>query len=185
MWKQKIPQTWQIEMPVTDQGVDSSRYQLIPRTLIFITRGESVLLLKGSSQKRLWGGLYNGVGGHVEQGEDVLSAARRELAEETGLVPDDLWLVGVVTVDTGQEIGIGLYVMKGNSDSGDPLSSEEGELEWVPYAEIQEKNLVEDLPVLLPRVLKVEKNDPPFSARYYYNQDDRLIVKFSSEMTGN
>lgn len=166
-------------MPVTDQGVNPDRYQLIPRTLIFITRGESVLLLKGASRKRLWADRYNGVGGHVEQGEDVLSAARRELAEETGLVPDDLWLAGTVTVDTGGKIGIGLYVMKGSSDFGEPDPSAEGELEWVAFDEIQGKDLVDDLPVLLPRVLKGKVGDPPFSAHYYYDGDDKLVVEFA------
>ena len=179
MEKPKIPPTWLTEMPVSDQGVNPDRYQLIPRTLIFLIRGESVLLLKGSSNKRIWAGRYNGVGGHVEQGEDVLSAARRELMEETGLVPDDLRLIGTVTVDTGQEIGIGLYVMKGTCDNGDPLPSEEGELEWVPFDEIGGIDLVEDLPVLLPRVLKAQASDPPFSARYFYDQQEKLVVEFT------
>ena len=168
-------------MPATDQGVDSKRYQLIPRTLIFIIREDSVLLLKGAPGKPIWGGRYNGVGGHVERGEDVLSAARRELAEETGLVPDKLWLVGTVTVDTDQDIGIGLYVLKGISSSGEPRPSEEGELDWVPFDKLQEKDLVEDLPILLPRVLKAELSSPPFSARYYYDIDDNLVVEFADE----
>jgi 8-oxo-dGTP diphosphatase len=165
-------------MPVSDQGVDPNRYQLIPRTLIFLIRGESVLLLKGAAHKRLWADRYNGVGGHIERGEDVLSAARRELEEETGLVPDEMWLAGTVTVDTGQNIGIGLYVMKGTSENGHPRPSEEGTLEWVGFDHIQDKDLVDDLPILLPRVLKTEVGDPPFSARYSYDEDDQLIVEF-------
>jgi len=166
-------------MPASDQGVNPERYQLIPRTLIFITRGESLLLLKGASDKRIWADRYNGLGGHVERGEDVLSAARRELSEEAGLVPDELWLAGTVTVDTGEEIGIGLYVMKGISRQGELHPSKEGELEWVPFDGIQSKELVEDLPVLLPRVLSQEPTDPPFSARYYYDEEEKLIVDFA------
>ena len=67
-------------MPSSDQGVTHDRYTLIPRTLIFLTRGERVLLLKGAPHKRLWANRYNGVGGHIERGEDVLTSARRELA---------------------------------------------------------------------------------------------------------
>jgi len=177
----KIPPIWQINMPVSDQGLSNDRYQLIPRTLIFLTRGESVLLLKGAPHKRIWANLYNGVGGHIERGEDAYAAAMRELREETGLIPDDLWLVGTVMVDTGEDTGIGLYVMKGSCSKGQAQPSEEGDLEWVPFNEILEKKLVEDLPVLLPCVLNQKVSDPPFAARYYYDDGGKLIVEFSDQ----
>ena len=75
-----------------DQGVAVSRnrYQVIPRTLCFITHGDDVLLLLGGSHKRIWAGRYNGVGGHIEPGEDVYEATLREVAEETGLAVHDV-----------------------------------------------------------------------------------------------
>ena len=105
----------------------------------------------------------------------------RELREETGLIPDDLWLVGTVMVDTGEDTGIGLYVMKGSCSKGQAQPSEEGDLEWVPFNEILEKKLVEDLPVLLPCVLNQKVSDPPFAARYYYDDGGKLIVEFSDQ----
>ena len=166
-------------MPVSDQGVNTERYQLIPRTLIFLTRGESVLLLKGAAHKRLWANRYNGVGGHIERGEDVLTAARRGLLEEPGRVPDDFGLAGTVTVDTGQDIGIGLYVLKGACSEGIPRPAEEGELEWVAFEEIGKKDLVDDLPILLPRIIQAKISDPPFAARYFYDAEDQLVVEFA------
>jgi len=40
-------------MPKSEQGISAGRYMIIPRTLIFITRGDSVLLIKGAPDKRL------------------------------------------------------------------------------------------------------------------------------------
>ena len=164
-------------MPASDQGVNLDRYMLIPRTAIFVRRGDSYLLLKGAPTKRLWAGKYNCLGGHVEQGEDVLTAAKRELLEETGLEAN-LWLCGTVIMDTGQNPGICLYVFSGECTVGEPKPSKEGAAEWVQIEALGELPVAEDLPILLGRIHKMKRGDVPFAARSFYDDGDNLIVKF-------
>src|SRR5512141_933631 len=118
-------------MPQSDQGVTRDRYTVIPRTAIFLRRGDSYLLLKGAPTKRLWANKYIGLGGHVERGEDILSAAKRVLMEEAGLTAD-LWLCGTLLVDAG-ETGIGLYFFTGEYIAGKLQPSREGRPEWIAY----------------------------------------------------
>lgn len=165
-------------MPASDQGSLHGRYSLIPRSLIFITRGPEVLLLKGAPHKRLWANRYNGIGGHLERGEDVLNAARRELMEETGLNIAGLWLCGVITIDTGEETGIGIFVLRGEYVAGELAPSSEGALEWVSFARLSQLPLVEDLQILLPRVLAQPPGAPPFAAHYSYDETGKLAIRF-------
>jgi 8-oxo-dGTP diphosphatase len=161
-----------------DQGVNRERYMLVPRTLIFLTRSDRVLLLKGSAHKRLWPGLYNGVGGHIEQGEDVITAAYRELLEETGITPSKLWLCGTLTVDTQTNPGVCAFIFRGECEDATLKTSPEGNLEWVQRSSINQLPLVSDLPVLLEKVLEMKTGDLPFSANSHYDQTGKPIITF-------
>lgn len=166
-----------------DQGAAQgrARYQVIPRTLCFITWGDEVLLLRGGPHKRLWAGRYNGVGGHVEPGEDIHTATLREVQEETGLSVHDLRLRGVVHVDAGDpRVGILFFVFTARAASRAVGSSPDGDLEWWPTDRLPVADMVEDLPILLPKVLGMGPTDPPFFAAYRYDEQNRLVISFAA-----
>jgi len=164
-------------MSRSEQGLSYDRYICIPRTLIFLIREDSVLLLKGAPTKRIWANKYNGVGGHVERGEDIISSAKRELLEETGF-STDLRLVGTLQVDVEPEAGISVYIFTGESVKGDPHPSEEGSLDWIPFAELEQYPLVDDVVILLNKIRAMDMESPPFSARSFYDENENLIVRF-------
>lgn len=164
-------------MSVREQGVQLDRYSLIPRTAVFLRDGDAFLLLRGSSSKRIWPGRYNGVGGHVDRGEDILTAAVRELREETGLEAS-LWLCGTVVVDSGT-VGIGLFVFSGAVVGGQLRESPEGRPEWIPYDRIQYLPTVPDVPQLVARIRQMKRGDPPFAARSHYDEVGQLRLEFA------
>lgn len=171
-------------MPVSDQKIDVQRFQLIPRTLIFIQQGERILLLRGSESKTRWAGMYNGIGGHVESGEDLLEAAQREFREETGFEAPDLRLAGVLTIDVGSNPGVGIYIFWGEIGTTTrtfeltQAGSEEGSLEWVNIRDLDQYPLVEDLPELLEVLIKEQKSQNPVVGFYWYTQQGEQKRKF-------
>lgn len=140
-------------MQPEDQRSTDVRYTVIPRVLVFLTRGDQILLLLGAPDKKLWAGKYNGLGGHIEPGETPYQAAVREVQEEAGLIVEALTLRAVVHATLPEPPGVIFFVFVGNMPAGEPRSSVEGTPEWVAQSALDTLPLVEDLPQLLPRVL--------------------------------
>lgn len=168
-------------MGAEQQGANAThgRWLVIPRTLCFVLNGDAILLMKRGPHKRVFPNQYNGLGGHIERDEDPLSGARREILEESGLQVRDLRLRSVHNIDAGQDTGIVLYVYTAMSDSREiTVESDEGTLEWVPIAQLDQYDLVEDLPFLLPRLLAMPYSAPPYSVHVSYDADDQIQMRF-------
>jgi 8-oxo-dGTP diphosphatase len=138
------------------------RFTAEPRTLVFLLNGDAVLLIERSPQARLFPGHYNGIGGHVERGEDVLAAARREVREETGLDVPQLDLRGILSishsqyadaVDPDNEPGALVFIFVGQVSERREIASAEGALHWVQLDRLREVRVMPDLLELLPHLV--------------------------------
>ena len=134
--------------------------------------------MRVGAHKGAWAGRLNGIGGHIEAGEDPHASAQREVAEEAGLVARDLRLVGSILIDVGGSPGIGLFVFVGQS-AGAPHGSPEGAPLWVPLERLGAHPLVEDIPEILPLALRCYQDGTTFTALYRFTPDGQAVRTFT------
>ena len=84
----------------------------------------------------------------MEPGESFVDAVIREMKEETGLTVTDPRLAGVkqFPIENGRYI---VLLFKAIRWTGELVSSEEGQMEWVEYGKLSAVNTVDDLGELL------------------------------------
>ena len=146
------------------------RYAARLVTLTFVVDDEHVLLMRHPDDGDRFPGRWNGIGGHVEPGEDIRAAARRELREESGLDLAELRLCGVVHESGLLGRGFVLFVFLASCTRRAAHSPEGRELVWHPIAELADLPLVHDVEILLTRALA---GGAPFFAVEAYDGGDR------------
>jgi 8-oxo-dGTP diphosphatase len=169
-------------MGANEQGANATenRWLTIPRTLCFVLNGDDILLMKRAPHKRIFPNRYNGVGGHIERDEDPLTSARREIKEETGLDVRDLHLRAVYNIDAGEATGIVLFVFTAISENRAVVANSEGALHWIALDGLDSLDLVEDLPLLLPRILTMKPNESPLFVHVSYDASDVIQMRFAA-----
>ena len=98
-----------------------------------LVRGDQVLLVHRSPGRRWYPDVWDLPGGHVDGGEDELTALRRELREELGVHATGIDPTPVVRIsDPTSDLELGLWVVR--AWSGDPTNAcpdEHDEIRWV------------------------------------------------------
>lgn len=84
--------------------------------------------------KEPYKGLYNFVGGKIEEGEDHLDAAYRELFEETALTREDIAIRRLMSFDYPLD-GCYVEIYVGRLSEPKEVSGTENELVWLPLTE--------------------------------------------------
>ena len=153
------------------------RYLLIPRTLVFVRYKGKYIFIEKDFNNSFIDGSINGVGGHMEMGEDPFSSARREVFEETGLSLTNLELIAILFSDTTKNPGIIVFIFRAESMGEKIIESEEGKIIISKKEEIiSKKGLMKDIPFLMDICEKHKENSRPLILMYQCDNDGELRI---------
>lgn len=138
-------------------------------TLIYVEQDGRYLMLhrvkkQGDINKDKW----IGVGGKFEPGETALDCAKREMAEETGLIAEKLDYRGIVYFESDLYESEEMHLFTCRAFSGALHECDEGTLEWVDKRKIYSLNLWEGDRLFLK---KLAADAPFFRLRLRYEGD--------------
>jgi len=146
-----------------------ARTEQVELTCLCMIYKDDMILLQNRVKKD-WRG-YTLPGGHIEPGESFVDAVIREMKEETGLDIQHPKLCGIkqFPIDGGRYL---VVLFKTDEFSGELVSSEEGQMEWIRRSDMDKVNLVSDLPELL----QVMEDDTLTEFQYVIENEEWKVV---------
>ena len=140
-------------------------------TLAYIEKDDSYLMLHRTKKKNDPNeGKWVGVGGHVEKGESIHAAMKREIREETGLNVIKFKYMGYVDFLNTQCPSERMYLYKVPQWDGEMIECNEGDLEFVKKEKIASLNLWEGDKTFMP--LLDADGKKPFALTLIYDGDE-------------
>ena len=141
-------------------------------TLAYLRDGDKTLMLsRGGDPGHLHAGRYNGLGGKFEAGESPEECLSREVYEESGLTVEQAELKGFLSFpsfDGTDDWYTFVYLV--TRFSGQPRPSAEGDLHWIPTAQLGSLPLWPGDHLFLPWL-----DQPGFFSGTFRYQDQQLI----------
>jgi len=157
-------------------------YQPILATLGYVLSHDrqSVLMIRRDKRPDdIHFGKYNGLGGRLEPGEDIVSGMRREIAEESGLAAEGLHLRGTISwpgFGKGGEDWFGFVFLIDAWHGQAHAGNHEGTLEWVPLASVPDLPLWPSDHCFLPLVFDADPR--PFHGVMPYENGQMLSWRY-------
>jgi mutator protein MutT len=160
------------------KGKEKSPQNLQECTLCFLIKENQILL---AMKKRGFGmGKWNGIGGKVQEGENLEQALVRETFEEIGVKPISFKKVAVLDflfpeapedINWNQQVSVFLV----EKWEGKPTESGEMKPQWFSVDRLPFESMWNDDPLWLPRVLKGEI----LKGEFTFASDQETIKNYS------
>ena len=141
-------------------------------TLLYIIDNEYVLLIE--KKRGIGRGLYNGVGGKINPGENPLQAAIRECREEVGVTPIDPEWRGLLEFHNDGELYGIVYIFVAYGYQGEPTETDEARPVWFRIDEIPYDRMWEDDRYWLPLILNGREI---IFGRFIYRENWSELIK--------
>jgi 8-oxo-dGTP pyrophosphatase MutT (NUDIX family) len=145
---------------------EKQRYTVLVRTLIFVFRDNKLLMMKYSGkgsnrtkEKADRKDVYNPIGGHVEDGEDIIENARKEAMEEAGIQLTNPKIKGVINVSGFAGKNMINFIVAAETDDQVLESTIEGELHWIKLSEVHTLNTFADIQPILDKLLILKSDE--------------------------
>ncbi|MFP4491683.1 MAG: NUDIX domain-containing protein [Spirochaetaceae bacterium] len=164
-------------VPASAEEVDWENWEPSETAVLcyVIFEGEVLLIHKKTG---LGKGMVNAPGGRIEEGETPEEAAVRELQEEVGVTPENLYEVASLSFLFTNGFSLKGTVFFARSFTGTPRETEEADPFWIPLADIPYNNMWEDDQIWLPKALAGYYVD----GKFIFEDEKMLSKKISTEL---
>ena len=156
----------------------SVKQKLATLCYIYVNNEKILLLHRTKKENDMHEGKFIGVGGKLEPYESPLECMKREIQEETGLIPLDLTLRSVIyfqeqgNTNLHPALNYLVFVYRLTKFDGELQTTNEGEFVWKTMEEFLKLNLWTGDKIFVPKVLL---EDNFFEAKFIYSSDEELI----------
>lgn len=164
-------------MPV---NTDINLHHIVIAANLLCRKDDKYLFLKRSPGKIVSPNILHFPGGKVDAAEDPLIAAQRELLEETGLVAKNIKLGAVITdvhslaQNSNPNDYLAFYFV-GDYDSGDQITTEEGELLWLSPPELNKQQMYPSVSEVIDYILSPQHGT--VFARFVYDNHEKITER--------
>lgn len=168
------------KVPASAEEVDWENWEPSETAVLcyVISEGKVLLIHKKTG---LGTGMVNAPGGRMEEGETPEEAAVRELQEEVGVTPGDLYEVARLSFLFTSGFSLKGTVFFARSFTGTLRETEEADPFWVPLADIPYNNMWEDDRIWLPKALAGYYVD----GKFIFEDQKMLSKKIAAEFMGD
>ncbi len=165
--------------PLSFEGIKAiyNGHKYEETVICYLLKDDQVLMIFRNKKKvDINKGKWIGVGGHVEKGESIEQAIKREVWEESSLVVNKVNYAARVTFFFKEDVEL-MHVFTAKDFSGEvDYNCNEGTLKWIPINELYSLPLWEGDKLFLQPVLN---NDPFFEMSMKYEGD--ALVEYKKE----